>query len=124
MYRVIKASEDYEDEELQEYVPKRYEVTGDRHYRDTDSPIEAIKLWFQFGSKDPGGACIMCKKRSDAVELCGNATADLLTSLYSKYKCPYKLEYLIQSAQDQVDRGCKYFYETKYGDQVDPFSVG
>lgn len=124
MYRVIKASDNFDDEEIMEYQSKRYEVSYGSHVKDTDSPVEAIKLWFKLGEKARGDTAIICRKRSDAIELCGNATESLLSSLYSKYKCPYKLEYLIQTAKKQVDNGCKFFYETRYGDQVEPFSVG
>ena len=89
----------------------------------TDNPKIAIKKWFDFQKNCPYNVYISTVLKSDALELLKNASEDYLTSLYSKYGSPYKLEYLIDSVKTQIDNGCRGFYE-KYGDQIEPFSVG
>lgn len=131
MYRVIKAAEGLEDEEFvyEDWPYKTYEVFGgysgsnlDR--KDTDDPVEAITLWFKFSKTHRSDTSISCVKREDALRLCQAATPELLTTLWNKYKSPYKLDFLIDACQRQVARGCSGFYEHSFGNMVFPFDVG
>ena len=127
MKRYIKFSTDVDDA-WASYDPfngKKYRIFGG--YSDTkwtNDPYEAIKFWFQIGKKHPGDTCIMCKTKADAIEVVMEGTPEYLTELYSQYKCPYKLEYLIEECDKAFENGCRSFYENEYGDQVHPFSVG
>lgn len=133
MYRVILASNDvYEDDEVYVYEDwpyKTYEVFGgysgsNLDAADTDDPVEAITLWFKFGRKHHSDTSISCVSRDAALRLCQAGTPELLTKLWNKYRCAYKLDYLIKECQHQVEIGCRGFYETRFGDQVHPFGVG
>lgn len=91
---------------------------------DTDDPKKAIELWFRIGQKFPTCTDLMAKTKADACVLLREATPEYLTELYSKYKCPYKLDYLISGAQRSMSRGCSDFYVSEFGDSVYPFSCG
>lgn len=90
------------------------------------NPVDAIRCWFRYQKDAPSDVNIMARNKDDAIKLVEAATPYLLTKLYSQYKCPYKLDWLISEAEKQVENGCKYFYEDSYGygDSVHPFGVG
>lgn len=122
MYRVIKASDDWG---YDPYNGKTYRVSGGYSTTKwTNDPVTAIKYWFMIGQKHSGDTCIQCRTRDAALAICQAATEDLLTTLWNKYRCPYKLEYLVESAQKKVQDGCKWFHESDFGDQVHPFDIG
>lgn len=131
MYRVIKSSEELEDEGYvyEDWPYKTYEIFGgysgeNLDAADTDDPVEAITLWFKFGKTHRTTTSISCVKREDALRLCQAATPELLTKLWNRYKSPYKLDFLIDACQKQVERKCSGFYEHRFGDMVFPFDVG
>lgn len=122
-------ADDNDDDDYEEYDPfhgHRYIITGGYNSVYEDDPKKAITKWYKMGEKDPMDTAILAKYRKDAVDLCKSATADLLTKLDKKYTCPYKLDFMIEAAAKQVERGCKTFYENDYGygDQVHPFDAG
>lgn len=125
----VRSSETVTDDEYSVFDPyngKRYFVSGDGSstIRCFNDPVAAIKHWFRIVGKSGLSASIMAKKRSDAIDICKAGTDELLTELYNKYRCPYKLQFLIDACKKQVADGCKYFYENEFGDQVHPFDVG
>lgn len=128
MKKYIKSYTEVEDEWDVAYDPyngRRYRIHGgysDTEY--TDDPYEAIRIWFEIGERHPGDTCIMCLTRDAACAVVMEGTEDYLTKLYNRYRCPYKLEYLIDECDKAFENGCKYFYENEFGDQVHPFSVG
>ena len=91
---------------------------------ETDDPRKAIELWFRIGQKFPSCTDLMTATKSDACKLLEEATPEYLTELYGKYKCPYKLDYLIDSVSSSLSRGCGSFYESEFGDSIYPFSCG
>lgn len=122
-----------DDQDFVEWDPfdgKKYRVSyleayGDNTTVKTNDPKEAIEAWFKYGQDHPTYAFIDAKYKTDAIDLCKAATAELLTDLYSKYKCHYKLDYLISEARKKVEDGQKYFRESgDYGDSVHPFGCG
>ena len=120
--------DDDEDDEWNPFYGGIYRVDGGPGYTtifDND-PADAIKHWFMAQKSSPTDVAISCKTRQQAIELCKAATPEMLTRLYDKYPVPYKLDYLIDESQKQVDKGCKYFYEGDYGygDTIHPFGVG
>lgn len=132
----IDEDQDYRDDsdDDQDFVDpfdgKKYRVSYLEAYGDdatvkTNDPKEAIKAWFKYGQDHPTYAFIDAKYKTDAIDLCKAATAELLTELYSKYKCHYDLDYLISEARKKVEDGQKYFRESgDYGDSVHPFGCG
>ena len=134
----IDEDQDYRDDsdddrDFVEWDPfdgKKYRVSYLEAYGDdatvkTNDPKEAIEAWFKYGQDHPTYAFIDAKYKTDAIDLCKAATAELLTDLYSKYKCHYKLDYLISESQKKVEDGQKYFRESgDYGDSVHPFGCG
>lgn len=130
MYRVIRASEDYEEDDLFDPFDGRiYMIFGSDSHGNllnefTNDPVVAIEQWFKISKKFPTNTYIQCRKRSDAIKLCEAAEPDYIQKLYNKYKNPYKLDYLIDAVKKQVDNKCKYFYENEYGDMIHPFDLG
>lgn len=128
----IEGATDIEAEEDDEWEFKPFSKgtycvsTGYGDVRYTNNPKTAISYWFRFQRKNPTDVDITCQKKDQAVALCKAATPELLTELYDKYGCPYKLDWLISEAQKKVDDGQKYFYEGEYGygDTIHPFGVG
>lgn len=110
------------DEELAEYVSKG---STERNF---DDPGKAVEAWFKLEQKHRGDVAIMCEKRDDAVRLLDwcDRNRDFIEDWHSKYDCPYKLEWILDGIDKNLDNGCKYFYEDKYGygDQISPFSYG
>lgn len=127
MKRWIHASEDIE-EDIDEWTPYQghiYRISGGYYdSKFSDNPETAIKYWFQIGKKNPMDTAIQCQKKADAIALCKAATPELLTKLNDQYGSPYKIEYLIEEAQKQVDNGQRWFHEGVYGDSIHPFSWG
>lgn len=130
MKRWIHANDEIDeiddDYEWSPYDNGIYMVTAGYESKNTDDPVEAITLWYKGQQTNPEDVMIMCKLRSQAVDLCKAATPELLTKLTKRYKCPYKLSYMIEQAQKAVADGCRGFYENDYGygDTVHPFGVG
>lgn len=126
MKRYIRSSDVDDYDEYDPYQGHMYYVSYGYNHKYTDNPKQAITIWFQQAKKNPMDCAIMAKWRKGAVDIVNTATPELLTTLYEKYDCPYKLEYLIEGAEKQRQNGCKYFLENKYGygDQVEPFSFG
>lgn len=129
---MIKINEDYDF-----FNGKKYMVSGSS-YTDhgeidsisknvlTNDPKAAIEAWFRIGSKHRTGTAITCQKKSDAVALVKWASehnADV-TTMYNKYNCPYKLDYLLTACAKKAKDGCRGFYENSYGDMIYPFDVG
>ena len=106
------------------YAAGTYRVTGGLETKNFNNPAKAIEAWFRFQEKNPADCMIMCRTKDEAVVLCSAATEELLTDLYNRYKCPYKLQYLIDSAAREVQKGQPYFHEGEFGDTVHPFGVG
>lgn len=124
MFRVIRATDEFDDEYEEGYVEKKtYTVFGGYSGQSTNDPVEAIRLWFVIGQTHKMDTYISCIRKADAIKLCQAATEEVLTKFYNKYKCPYKLDYLIEAAKKQVANRCAGFYE-KWGDQISPFCVG
>ena len=96
----------------------------DSNTMETDDPKKAIELWFRIGEKFPTCTDIMTKTRGNVCELLREATPEYLEELYGKYKCSYKLDYLITSVQQGLDRGGGSFYENEFGDSIFPFCSG
>ena len=122
-----------DDQDFVEWDPfdgKKYRVSYLEAYGDdttvkTNDPKEAIEAWFKYGQDHPTYAFIDAKYKTDAIDLCKAATAELLTDLYSKYKCHYDLDYLISESRKKVEDGQKYFLGSgEYGDSVHPFGCG
>lgn len=124
--------EDVDDEswwdEWDPYQGHKYRVYGNDYQANQafDDPEKAIQCWFKYQKDAPMDVSIMSKTKADAIELVKAATPQLLTRLHARYKCPYKLDWLISEAEKQVENGCRSFYEDKYGygDSVHPFGVG
>ena len=112
------------DDDWSPYAGGTYRISSDRTGGSTDDPKKAIEMWFQFGEDDPMNTAISCEKKEDAIKLCKAATPELITALGKKYKCPYKIDWLIDEAAKKVADGQKYFLEGYYGDTIHPFSVG
>ena len=118
------ATDSWDDDE---FGGKKYFVFGkDRDNRikikTTDNPETAISDWFRLSRYWDG--FISAKTRNDAIALVTAGTPQFLTSLYNKYGSRYKLDYLIDACKRQRECGCSGLYESRFGDQVDPFSVG
>lgn len=130
----ITSATDIEDDdeswwdEWDPYQGHKYRVYGNDYQANQafDDPEKAIQCWFKYQRDAPMDVSIMSKTKADAIELVKTATPQLLTGLHAKYKCPYKLDWLISEAEKQVENGCRSFYEDKYGygDSVHPFGVG
>lgn len=89
-------------------------------------PAKAIEQWFKLGAKHRSGTAITAKKKADAIVLVtwANENKDKITEWHAKYKCPYKLESILDGIANQVRRKCSSFYEGEFGDMVHPFDVG
>lgn len=127
MKKVIYPKSYVRSSEYSPYNGKTYFISNDNEIKYCDDPKTAIKYWFQLLAKDKSrmGTAINTEFRKNAIAVCEAATPEYLTSLYEKYGCPYKLDYLIDEAKKQVANGCKYFYEAEgFGDMIHPFSVG
>lgn len=144
MKRLIYASNENDDE--WELFPKTYKISGGASgdyfgdynkeladyvssgnvTRDTDSPATAVEAWFRIEMTHRGDAAIMCQKKDDAVRLLGwcDYNRDFIEDWHKKYKCPYKLDYILSQIDRQLEIACKYFHESEYGDQIEPFSYG
>ena len=129
MYRLVKDYSEYDRYDPFEGYTYRIDGSDEQGHMDikfTNDPAQAIALWFRVGKRFPGNTAILCKKRSEAVEVCKEAKSEFLETLYHTHRCPYKLDYLIDSAAKQVNDGCRRFYESPYGygDMIYPFDVG
>ena len=89
-----------------------------------DDPKRAITHWFKYQKKYPLDVSISCPTRDLAIKLVEAGKPKLLTELFNRFDCPYKLEYMIDECKKKAADGCKGFYESEYGDQVHPFGVG
>ncbi len=128
MKKYIRSSED-EDLMYDPYQGHTYLISGDdgKHkprIQYANDPEEAIYYWFRIGKTHKFNTSIMTKLRSDAIKLCEAGSEDFLMSMYETYGCPYKIDYMIDACKEQVAKGCKYFYENEFGDQVHPFDIG
>lgn len=124
----VEDDDESEWDEWDPYQGHKYMVYGGEHQANQafDDPKKAIQCWFKYQGDAPMDVSIMSKTKADAIELVKAATSQLLTGLHAKYKCPYKLDWLISEAEKQVENGCRSFYEGSYGygDSVHPFGVG
>lgn len=126
LLKINEAEEEEEDDFLQKrgtYVVVAYandylEPTGeDKTFID---PEKAIEYWFKLSKKYPtctlirGYVADEKKLRAWVVE-----HEDKFRELYDKYKCPYKLDYLLDACKRPVSRS----YD-KYPDQMYPFCLG
>ena len=91
----------------------------------TDDPALALKHWFIVNKRYPTCAAIIAKTRADAITLMDAAKDKYLEELYKEYPCPqYDLDMLKSLVKKEIANGCKYFYQSEFGDQVGPFSYG
>lgn len=121
----------------QESAPK-YEVYGfndnyvetghDTSYdsKVTEDPKTAIVTWFKLSQKYPTCTSIIAKNKEVAIELLeyANANEDLIRSLAAKYKCPYKVDYLVNAIREKAESGNLYGFYRNSRDQVYPFANG
>lgn len=121
----------FEDVGEDDYGPKsKYTVLyGDYGYDDTDDPHKAINTWFIKEKTNSGDCAVIAFKKDDAYALVkwAHENKDKIQEWHSKFNCPYKLEYLMDSIEKHYSEGIegyKYFHEGISGDQVDPFSFG
>lgn len=121
MIRIIESDE-------YDYTPKsKYSVLfGDYGFEEVDNPGRAISMWFQKEKTNRGDAAIIAYKKEDAKALIQWAynNKDKISELHSKYDCPYKLDYILDSIDNHSNDDYKYFHEGISGDQIDPFSFG
>lgn len=114
--------------ESDDYSPKsKYSVLyGDYGFEEVDNPSRAISMWFQKEKANRGDAAIIAYKKDDAKSLIQWAynNKEKIKELHSKYDCPYKLDYLLDSIDKHSTDDYKYFHEGISGDQIDPFSFG
>lgn len=87
----------------------------------TSDPKKAIETWFKLQKDYPISVSIDASSKEDALLLLQSASSDFIEVLYSKYRCPYKKEFLI----NEIANGIRFF-NGKEGeaDSVHPFSVG
>lgn len=91
----------------------------------TNDPMVALEAWFKLAPTAPTETAIFVKTKADGVAVCRLATPETCTEFYNKYpKNPYKLDYLIEKAKQQVEAGCRGVHEGDLGDQVYPFCYG
>lgn len=121
----VTSAEEFDDDEWSPFHGGTYRIDG-RDIKFTNNPVTAIKYWFRMQDKAWMDVAISCKTKEQAIELVKAATPELLTKLNDQYEQPYKLDYLINDAQEQVDTNCRSFHENDYGygDTVHPFGVG
>lgn len=132
---------DEDDEEFVDYTPKTYQVSssmpskmGDDEYvnndLDTDDPAKAIKAWFRVGEKFRGGTAISTHAKKDAQKLIDWAyeNQDKIKEWHEKFKCPYKLDFMLKGIESKHNDRCSGFYEDpEYDwatDMIFPFDVG
>lgn len=102
------------------------EVTDNAAPLITDSSRAAIHAWFRINAKFPTETAILAKTKKDAFELITYAFEhlDWVMSLFDKYTCHYKPEYLKEAIIKKYEDKCKYFHESDFGDMIYPFDVG
>lgn len=90
----------------------------------TDTPKTAIVAWFEAQAENP--SCVAINAISiEAAQLLidyAHCRKDIIEELHSKYKNPYKLEFLLEAIDNKHNDGCKGFLG--YLDQVHPFDLG
>jgi len=120
----VKASEyDNLDDDYSPFAGESYYVAiGDDHLV-TSNPAKAIELWFKGEKKYPMDCAIVAKSKLDGINLL-EAAKDVIQQMYHKYGSPYKLEYLVDMILKKLNDNLRFFHESEYGDQVDPFSYG
>lgn len=121
----VKGSEELDDE-WSPFHGHKYRIDGGYDIKYADTPAKAIQYWFQLGKKYPMDTAIQTPKKDWAIELCKAATPEVIERFYNKYGSCYKLDYLVDSAAEQVEKGCRFFHEDQYGygDQIHPFCYG
>ena len=92
----------------------------------TDYPKNALEYWFRMQQKNPADVSVMTRKRSDALKLVDYVANNpkIIYDLGKKFKCPYKLDYLVNESEKKAADGCKWFREGEFGDSIHPFGVG
>ena len=121
MKRYIRSNSDYSEFV---YNGKLYHVVGGYDSYNTNDPVAAITKWFELERSNPMDAAITAVNKGAAIDLLRAANPDLIEDLHVKYRCPYKLEYMLESIDRNFRNGYPHFLESEYGDQVDPFSYG
>ena len=104
---------------------KKYTVTNFRDVNEEfNRPSGAIKSWFALSTKYPTQVCIIPINEEASMELLEWASyhPDAIGTWHLRSKCPYKLDYILNSINRQIGRG--YSNIKFYPDQLDPFSVG
>lgn len=91
----------------------------------TNDPKKAIEIWFKLQAKNPISAAIDTESKENSVLLLKSATPDFIEGLYSKYRCGYKKDFLLNEIKRTLENGNRYFNGTEgMPDSVHPFSVG
>lgn len=115
----------YEDEDVVQHSD--YTVLyGDYGTDYVDDPSRAIQLWFQKEKTNPSDVAIIAYKKEKAKALIQWAfnNKDKIKEWHTKYNCPYKLDYILDSIDKHSTDDYKYFHDGLSGDQIDPFSFG
>ena len=94
--------------------------------RGITSPEKAIELWFKIEAKHPLNTDISAYKKDDAIALITWAyeNQNKIAEWYKKYRCPYKLEFMLAAIKRQYNNGCRSFHENEFGEMIDPFCIG
>lgn len=89
-----------------------------------DSEKEALSEWFRQSQKYPSEVAINAASKEAACMLIDYAHSrkDIIEELYSTYKNPYKLSFLLEAIDRKYADRCSGFFG--YGDQVHPFDLG
>lgn len=124
MKRYVYASTEEEFVSDSRYTVSGTSASGSGDIEYTDDPVQAITMWFKLSRRYGMNTCITTTRRTYALELLQAATPELLTKLHNKFKCKYKLDWLIDAVKRQLDSGARTFYENDLGDMIHPFDVG
>lgn len=87
------------------YGFSNYEGFYPRNHAYTDTPEEAVHMWFKFQKIDPGcvDLCVQDKNNvSPVVEWCRN-NLNKIKEWSKKYESPYKVEFIQHRILDKAD---------------------
>ena len=90
----------------------------------TSSPENAIENWFKLNQKYPTCVAIMAMNEESGMAVYKYAyeNQDIIKSLASKYKSPYKIDYILKLINKKYKNGRTGI--TTFPDQLDPFCFG
>lgn len=106
------------------YTETGYDTSSDNKI--TEDPKTAIVTWFKLSQKYPTCTSIIAKNKEVAMKLLeyANANENLIRELASKYKCPYKVDHIVDAIKEKVQSGRLYGFYRNSRDQVYPFANG